>query len=62
MNILVVSQYYYLEPFRINEICEELVRRNNKVTVLTTMAECFDYDARVEKGIISKEEWHKERM
>lgn len=36
MNILVVSQYYYPEPFRINEICEELVRRKNKVTVLTT--------------------------
>lgn len=36
MNILVVSQYYYPEPFRINEICEELVKRNNKVTVLTT--------------------------
>ena len=36
MNILVVSQYYYPEPFRVNEICEELVRRNNKVTVLTT--------------------------
>lgn len=35
MNILVVSQYYYPEPFRINEICEELARRNNKVTVLT---------------------------
>ena len=35
MNILVVSQYYYPEPFRINEICEELVRRNHKVTVLT---------------------------
>lgn len=36
MNILVVSQYYYPEPFRINEICEELVHRSNKVTVLTT--------------------------
>ena len=36
MNILVVSQYYYPEPFRINEICEELVRRGNKITVLTT--------------------------
>ena len=35
MNILVVSQYYYPEPFRINEICEELARRNHKVTVLT---------------------------
>lgn len=35
MNILVVSQYYYPEPFRINEICEELVKRGHKVTVLT---------------------------
>lgn len=35
MNVLVVSQYYYPEPFRINEICEELVRRRNKVTVIT---------------------------
>lgn len=36
MNILVVSQYYYPEPLRINEICEELVNRENEVTVLTT--------------------------
>lgn len=35
MKILVVSQYYSPEPFRINEICEELVLRGNKVTVLT---------------------------
>ena len=35
MRILVVSQYYYPEPFRINEICEELVRRGHEVTVLT---------------------------
>lgn len=35
MNILVVCQYYYPEPFRINEICEELVKNENKVTVLT---------------------------
>lgn len=36
MKILVVSQYYYPEPFRINEICEELVRRGHQVSVLTT--------------------------
>ncbi len=36
MKILVVSQYYYPEPFRINEICEEFARRKHKVTVLTT--------------------------
>lgn len=35
MRILVLSQYYYPEPFRINEICEELVNRGNQVCVLT---------------------------
>jgi glycosyltransferase involved in cell wall biosynthesis len=36
MKILVVTQYYYPEPFRINEICEELECRGHNVTVLTT--------------------------
>lgn len=35
MKILVISQYYYPEDFRINDICEELVRRGNQVTVVT---------------------------
>ena len=35
MRILVVCQYYYPEPFRIVDICEELVKRGHKVTVLT---------------------------
>lgn len=35
MRILVVSQYYYPEQFRINDICEELVCRGHAVTVLT---------------------------
>jgi glycosyltransferase involved in cell wall biosynthesis len=35
MNILVVTQYYYPEQFRINDICETLVSKGNKVTVLT---------------------------
>jgi glycosyltransferase involved in cell wall biosynthesis len=35
MNILVVSQYYYPEQFRINDICETLVNQGNRVTVLT---------------------------
>ena len=35
MKILVVCQYYYPEPFRIPNICEELVLRGHKVTVLT---------------------------
>lgn len=35
MKILVVSQYYFPEQFRITDICEELVRKNNEVTVVT---------------------------
>lgn len=34
-HILVVSQYFYPEPFRINDICAELVKRGYQVTVLT---------------------------
>lgn len=35
MRILVVSQYYYPEQFKINDICEDLVKRGQEVTVLT---------------------------
>ena len=35
MNILVVSQYFWPENFRINELVAELVRRGHQVTVLT---------------------------
>ena len=35
MNILVVCQYYYPEQFRINDICEGLVKEGHSVTVLT---------------------------
>lgn len=35
MKILVVCQYYYPEQFRINDICEELVKKGNDVTVIT---------------------------
>ena len=35
MNLLVVSQYYYPEQFRINDICKEWVKRGHKVTVVT---------------------------
>lgn len=35
MKILVVSQYYYPEQFRINDICAELVKKGHQVTVLT---------------------------
>lgn len=35
MRILVICQYYYPEPFRISDICEELVKREHEVTVVT---------------------------
>lgn len=35
MKILVISQYFYPEQFRINDIVEELVKRGHEVTVLT---------------------------
>lgn len=35
MKILVICQYYYPEPFRIPDICEELVKRGHQVTVIT---------------------------
>lgn len=35
MKILVVSQYFYPEQFRINDVCFELVKRGHDVTVLT---------------------------
>lgn len=35
MKILVICQYYYPEPFRITDICENLVKRGHDVTVLT---------------------------
>jgi colanic acid biosynthesis glycosyl transferase WcaI len=37
MKLLVVSQYYHPEPFRITDICEELVRRGHTVDVLTSL-------------------------
>lgn len=35
MKILVVCQHYYPEPFRITDICEELVRMGHEVSVIT---------------------------
>ncbi len=35
MRILIVSQYFYPENFRVNKLCQELVERGNEVTVLT---------------------------
>lgn len=36
-HILVVSQYFYPEQFRINDICQEWVKRGFKVTVITSI-------------------------
>lgn len=35
MRILVICQYYYPEPFRVNDLCEEMVKRGHEVTVVT---------------------------
>lgn len=35
MKILVICQYYYPEPFRISDICEELTKKGHEVMVIT---------------------------
>ena len=35
MKILIVTQYFYPETFRVNTLCAELVKRGHEVTVLT---------------------------
>lgn len=35
MKIFVLSQYFYPENFRINDICLELVKKGHRVNVLT---------------------------
>ncbi|KXG44567.1 glycosyltransferase family 4 protein [Tepidibacillus decaturensis] len=35
MKILVISQYFYPEQFRVNDICFELAKEGHEVTVLT---------------------------
>ena len=37
MRFLVVSQYFWPEPFRVNDLVAELARRGHEVTVLTGM-------------------------
>lgn len=36
MNILVISQFYYPEPFAITSLCEGLVQLGHRVTVVTS--------------------------
>ena len=55
LKILVVCQHFYPENFRINDICYELVKRGNSVTVLTGLP---NYP----KGKVFKEyKFHKNR-
>lgn len=55
MKILVVCQHFYPENFRINDICFELVKKGNDVTVLTGLP---NYP----KGKVLKEyKWGKNR-
>ena len=35
MQVLVISQYFWPESFRINDLAEDLVTRGHQVTVLT---------------------------
>lgn len=35
MKVLVICQYYYPEPVKLADICEELVKAGNDVTVIT---------------------------
>ena len=37
MKLLVVSQYYYPDPFRITDICESMVKKGHEVDVLTSI-------------------------
>ena len=36
MDILVVTQYFYPENFKINDLVESFVNRGHRVTVLTS--------------------------
>ena len=37
MKVLVVSQYFWPEVFRINDICDGLTQRGHSVDVLTSL-------------------------
>jgi glycosyltransferase involved in cell wall biosynthesis len=48
MKILVISQRYWPDPFRISDTCEELVKRGNSVTVVCQSAKLSASSALVE--------------
>lgn len=60
MKILVFSQYFYPENFRINTLCRELVQRGHDVTVVTAYPQypnCEIYDG-YGFDIPYEKEWH----
>jgi glycosyltransferase involved in cell wall biosynthesis len=64
VKILVISQYFYPENFRINTLCRELVSRGHEVTVMTAypqypggeIFEGYGFDVPYER------EWHGVRI
>lgn len=64
MNILIVSQYFYPENFRVNTLARELVQRGHEVTVMTAypqypggvIFEGYGFDKAYEK------QWHGVRI
>ena len=63
-HILLVSQYFYPETFRINDIATEWVRKGYKVTVLTGIpnypqGEYYEGYSKTEKR---KEKWNGIRI
>ena len=35
MKILIVTQHFYPENFKINDLCSELIKNGNDLTILT---------------------------
>lgn len=58
-HILVVSQYFYPEQFRINDICKSLVERGYQVTVLTGIPNYPEGKYYKGYSIFSKSETHE---
>ena len=42
MKILIVTQYFFPENFRINDFAEEFKNRGHKITVLTGVPNFFE--------------------
>lgn len=53
-HILVITQYFYPEQFRINDICTEWIKRGYKVTVVTGIPNYPDGDYYKGYGLFNK--------